>query len=321
MPLITTHNYFANDVFNIIPKKISQQFSDKKGVYELFAQGFDLFQFYDFFRLKRENLLDYCHNHYTDLYFLNYIKNLKKLNYLQNPEFLAALYGHLTHYVLDSNCHPYIVYKTGIWNPKLKETHKYNGLHSKMEMQIDAYFYEQKNHKPFENFKIHKYLITKDKLSKELINHLNTVYLETFSIKNGGKKYNIGKRNMYYSYKFLIEDKTGIKTNFYKFIDIFTPHTNKFQNYSAHIKEIDQSIFNENHDFWYHPWLDNAKYNTSFFDIYNKALEEAKNLIIKTDEFLHDKITEKEYYTYLQDKSYLTGLSWKKKGKIKHLEF
>lgn len=321
MPLITTHNYFAKDVFNKSNKKITNQFINDLDIYELFAQGFDLFQFYDFFRIKKENLIEYCHTHNTDTYFLNYIKNMKQANEINNSEFLAALYGHLTHFILDSNCHPYIVYKTGFWNPQIKETLKYNNLHSKMEMQIDAYLYEQKNQQPFKNFKIHKYLITQKKLSKNLINHLNSTYEQTFNIKNGGKKYNKGKRNMYYSYKFLIEDKTGLKTLLYKLIDIFTPHKTKYQNFSAHITKIDKSILNENHNLWYHPWLDNQKYNTSFFDIYEKALNEAIILFEKTNQFIHDEISEKEYRKFLKDKSYLTGLSWKKNLEIKHLEF
>ena len=55
MPLITTHNYFANEVLLKIKKEISSSFIEKKNIYELFAQGFDLFQFYDVFKLKKEN--------------------------------------------------------------------------------------------------------------------------------------------------------------------------------------------------------------------------------------------------------------------------
>ena len=120
-----------------------------------------------------------------------------------------------------------------------------------MEMQIDAYFYESKNHKKFKNFKIHKHLVTKDKLSKELIDLLNKTYKETHNIDNGGKKYQIGQRNMYYSYKFLVEDSTGIKTKLYKMIDFFTPKKEGvFASYSSHITHIDDTIFNNEHQVW-----------------------------------------------------------------------
>lgn len=321
MPLITTHNFFANEVLNKTAQVIRMKILPKKHIYELFAQSFDVFMFYDFFRFSKENLISYCHNNETDTYFLNLIKNIKASKQLNNPEVLAALYGHLTHYVLDSNCHPYIVYKTGVWDSHNKDTQKYNGLHSHMEMQIDAYLYEQKFHKPFKDFKIHCELITKEKLSPELIDILNKTYEQTFSIENGGVKYQIGQRNMYYTYKYLIEDKTGIKTFLYKIIDFWTPHKQKYQYFSSHITQIDETILNKDHQPWYHPWLTNKISTSSFLDLYETSMQEALVLFTKTDDFLHDKINEKEYLKYLQDKSYLTGLSWKKKVTIKHLEF
>lgn len=321
MPLITTHYYFANDVLKNCNQKIKSQIQEKKEIYELFAQGFDVLLFYDFFKIKKENLLGYCHNNHTDTYFLEFIKNMKQEMQTSNPEFLAALYGHITHYVLDSNCHPYIVYKTGIYNPRNKDTQKYNGLHTKMEMQIDAFLYQKRKHKSFKKFKIHKYLITKEKLSTDLIRQLNKTYDKVFSIKNGGEKYQIGQKNMYYSYLFFIEDKYGIKYFIYKIIDFLLHNKEKFQYFSAHITNIDSSIFNTEHKTWYHPWLDNHKSTESFFDLYNKSIKEAVILLNKTNLFLNDKLSEQEYKKFLQDKSYLTGLSWKIKTEIKHLEF
>lgn len=322
MPLITTHNYFANDCFKKCNKKITNQFKEKRNIYELFAQGFDLFQFYEFFNLKKENLLLYCHTHETDTFFLNFIKNLKEQKLTNNPELLAALYGHLSHYVLDSNAHPYIVYKTGIHNPNIKESKKYMGLHTNMEMQIDAYLYEMKTKKKFKNFKIHKSLITKEKFSQELIQLLNTTYQQTFNIQNGGLKYQKGQKRMYYSYKFLIEDPSGIKTCIYKIIDWLLPFKNEiFSYYSSHITKINEKLLNNNHDIWYQPWKQNEQHLESFLDLYNKAQEECIFLFEKTHEFLNNQISETEYKKYLKNKSYLTGLPWNKKTKVYHLEF
>lgn len=322
MPLITTHNYFANDVFKNAKKEVTDQFIDKRNIFELFAQGFDLLQFYEFFNLKKEKLQEFCHENYTDIYFLNIIKNIKKEKLTKDPEVLASLYGHLAHYILDSNCHPFIFYKTGAYNPKNPETKKYLGLHTHMEMQIDAYLYETRNNKMFKHFKIHKNLITKERLSKTLIELLNTTYKQTFNIDNGGNKYQKGKKIMYYSYKFLIEDPTGIKTKLYKFVDLLTPKKGEiFEYYSSHIKKVDLKIFNNEHNTWYHPWLEDKTSNESFFDLYNKALNECTILFEKTDQFINNKIDEIEYKKYLKDYSYVTGLSWRQKETLKHLEF
>ena len=215
MPLITTHNQFAKDVFHACDKKISNTFKQKKYIFELFAQGFDPLFFYELipFTKKRSN---YCHTHYTDDFFLNFIDLIKEKKEIKNPEILAALYGHITHYVLDSTTHPFIIYKTGEYIKNEPKTLKYNGKHTKMEMQIDKYIYEQKQTQKFTTFKIHKHLITKEKWSKKLLNILNETYEKTFLIKKGGRKYRKGVLIMYYSYKILIEHTTLRKTKIYK---------------------------------------------------------------------------------------------------------
>lgn len=322
MPLITTHNYFANDVFSKTNTKITDTFKEKKNIYELFAQGTDPFIFYEAFRLKKVDYQHICHTKNTDTFFLKFIGKIKEKNLTQNPTVLASLYGHLTHYVLDSSVHPYIVYKTGFYNKKRPETLKYNGLHNKMEMEIDAYLYEKKSKKPFKDFKIHKHLITKEKLDKELINLLNELYNDIYSFKNGGDKYQKGCRIMYNSYKFFIKDQTGIKKQVYKIIDKMTPKkVGVFENYNSHITKIDLSIFNLEHKTCVNPWDNTIKNNASFFDLYNKALEECLELFESTHQFLHNQINEEKYKAVLKDKSYLTGLSWKLNKEMKYLEF
>lgn len=322
MPLITTHNYFANEVFAKTTKKITDTFKDQKNIYELFAQGTDPFIFYQFFHPQKIDYQHLCHTKDTDTFFLQFIKKSKEKNLVTNPSILAALYGHLTHYVLDSTLHPYIVYKTGFYNKKNPNTIKYNGLHNKMEIEIDAYLYEQKEQKPFKNFKIHKHLITKEKLDKNLVNLLNEIYNEIYSIHDGGDKYQKGCRIMYNSYKFLIEDKTGIKKQIYKLVDKVSPKKEGiFANYSTHITKIDSSILNKEHKIWNNPCDKRISSNKSFFDLYNQALEECILLFDATDKFIHNQISEKEYKNILKAKSYLSGLSWKDTKEIQYLEF
>lgn len=321
MPLITTHNYFAKEVLEKTNTSITNTFKDKQNFYELFAQGFDPFIFFEFFKLKKFDLQGYCHRNDTDTFFLNYIRKIKEHNFQNTPSVLAALYGHLTHYILDSTAHPYIVYKTGEYKKERPETLKYNGLHNKMEMQIDAYLYEQKNQLPYKSFKIHKKLITKEKFDKTLLNLLNEIYLETFSIENGGNKYQKGCSIMYNSYKFLIVDQTGIKKFFYHLFDKITPKKEGvFENFSTYVNNIDRNILNEDHKTWYNPW--NKKESTeSFFDLYDKALNTCVTLFEATHKFINNQISEEKYKKILKDNSYVSGLSWHNKGDIKYLEF
>ncbi len=321
MPNITTHNQFAKDVFDKSKIEIIGTFSDKKNFYELFAQGFDPF-FFGLAIFKKDNFSNYCHNNYTDTFFLNFIEIIKKKKLQKDPSILAALYGHLAHYVLDSTCHPFIVYKTGEYDKKKPETLKYNGKHTNMEMQIDAYIYEQKTNKKFKNFKIHKHLITKERFNKTLLSTLNEVYKKTFNIEKGGNKYQTGCRRMCLAYKYLIKDSTGIKTRIYQCIDKFTPKKyGVYEYFSSHITKIDFNIFNTNHKTWHNPWDKKRKSTESFFDLYNKALDLCIELLEATHKYLNNKISETEYKKVLKDNSYVTGFSWKMKNEMKYLEF
>ncbi len=321
MPLITTHNYFAKDVFYYTKKEITTTFQEKQNIYELFAQGFDPFIFYEFFHLKQHNLQEQFHLSQTDTFFLNLIKKIKENKLQNNPTMLAILYGHLCHYELDSTTHPFITYKTGRYFKEKPKTIKYKGLHNKMEMNIDAYFYEQREQKTFRNFKIHKHLITKELPEPSLIQLLNEVYEETFHIQNGGKKYLKGCRNMYYSYKILIEDRTGVKKFFYRLIDKITPKKeNSYENFSTYITAIKTDYLNLEHKTWSNPW-NNQKSDESFLDLYEKAIQNCTKILEATHQFLKDDISEQEYKEILKDKSYLTGLSWHLKKEMKYLEF
>lgn len=320
MPNPTTHRYFAKDVLEKSKKEVINSFIQKQNIYELFTLGFD--PFFSSERLPFHEKLGYLsHDNYTDIYFLNYIKIIKEEHLENNPVVLAALYGHLTHYVLDSIFHPYVMYKTGEYEKAKPETLKYKGKHGEMEMQLDAYLYESRENKPFKDFKIHT-LIPKEKFDKKLLNVLNRNYEEVFHIKNGGKKYKNSIDLVYNGLKVMVEDKTGIKKFFYKQIDKLTPKNEKLlESLSAHITSIDDSIFNLEHKTWYNPWDNTIKSTESFFDLYTRAIDTCLKLFEETYKYINNKSTLEEYKKTLKDYSYVTGLPWHIKKEMKYIEF
>ena len=249
MPYTTTHNYFAKDVLKKSKKDIINSFKEKQNLYELFAQGFDPFFTYEQIPFH-EKLGNLGHQTNTDIYFLNYIKIIKEKNLKNNASVLASLYGHLCHYTLDSIIHPFVIYKTGEYYVQKPETIKYKGLHLKMEMQIDAYLYKKREQKEFKDFKIHT-LISNEKWDKLLLKALNQNYEEVFSIKKGGKKYKKSTLLIRKGFKYIIEDKKGIKKRLYKNLDkLCNKKVTKFENLSTYITKIDTSIFNLEHKIW-----------------------------------------------------------------------
>ena len=57
---------------------------------------------------------------------------------------MVFLYGFICHYVLDSNVHPFVFYKTGLFDKKDKNSYKYNNLHAFMETYFDNYMIKEK---------------------------------------------------------------------------------------------------------------------------------------------------------------------------------
>lgn len=320
MPNLLTHTYFAKDVLAKSSPKLKKTLKGQEHIYELFSFSFDPFFVYEKFPL-REEIGDYLHTNHIDDFFLNFTRAIKERDLQKNPTVLAALYGHLTHYILDSKCHPYIIYKTGQYVKGDKSTRKYAGLHSKMELEIDAYMYENREKKDFSSYKMYT-LVSRHKINKTLVEVLDSTYEETFGIEEGGKKYQHALNILYLGMKYVTKDKRGLKKAFYKRIDRITPRKSiKIEYFSYHVDTIDMAIFNNDHKEWCYPTDNTVRKNSSFFDLYDESLEQCVKLFEATDKYLNNEITEEKYKTVLGDKSYLSGLSWRDNRDFQYFEF
>ncbi len=320
MPNIITHHYFAEDVLKNSKKDIINSFFGEKDLYYLFTQGFDPFFVYEILPFN-EKLGYFLHDNYIDTFFINYIKVMKEQKLENDPALLAALYGHLTHYVLDSIIHPFVIYKCGEYNKNRPETYKYVGVHTRMEVEIDAYLYETRENKSFKDLKFHK-VNPKKKLNKNILKLLNKIYEETFKVKNGGFKYQKALNMAYLGLKYITNDKYGRKKALYHKIDkIVASKGHKIEAFSYYVTSIDKSIFNLEHQPWCNPCDNTIKSNESFFDLYNKAIAICVTLFEATNKYINEEIDLMEYQGILKDNSYVTGLSWQKKDELQYFAF
>lgn len=319
MPNPVTHKYFAKDVLKK-SKLIQEKIKNRMDIYELFSNSFDPFFTYQQFH-KIGKLADMGHNTKIDVFFLNYISLIKKYHYEENEEVLAALYGCITHYILDSILHPFIIYKMGEYYKDKVWTHKYRGMHNKMEWELDAYLYEKREQKKFKYFKMHKMYSVKP-FSPELIKVLDDNYKDVFNVPNGGKIYYKSIKFVERGVRFTIEDKYGIKKEFYKFVDKLTPNKAKLLSvFSTYINNIDTSSYNLDHKIWYNPWDNQISSNKSLFDLYDEALEKCINLFESTHKFIQNEMDVDDYKMVLGKNSYVTGLPWDEELEFKYVEY
>ena len=125
MPSSITHGYFALDVLDKLENKYIK-YIDKE-LLKAFGQGPDPLYFYNLATLSkgkyiRNNYPELLHNYKTKNFFITLIKEIKERKLEKNKQTISFLYGFICHYALDTTIHPYILYKTGIYNKNQKET-------------------------------------------------------------------------------------------------------------------------------------------------------------------------------------------------------
>lgn len=317
MPATVTHHIFAKDVFKVINTNIQNKLQDSKGIFNLFGQGFDILFF------SNSKLGHKAHNYNSNLYFHNIIKYIIDNNLYNNSQVLAYLYGSICHYVLDSTVHPYVFYYTGRVVLNDKSTYKYRGLHSYFEYMIDAILYEEKYHKELYKVNITKEVFSKIKFSKELNKMIDYVYLDSFNYHNGAADVNRGRKNFKFIMKHGMCSRFGIKKLLFKCFDaLHIVKNSKYSNCSFYIKKLDNSVLNLNHEKWYYPVDKKISYHYSFYDLYDVAIERAKNLINNIDNAI-DK-DEKQINKVIREignLSYTTGKSINKRDVMKYFKF
>ena len=273
MPSLTTHKIIAENIFDKLPNNIQRNID--KNTYFTFAQSHDIF--YYNIQKKYKIIGNIGHHQNTQSFIINIIKYIKDNKLEDNKQCVSYLYGVLTHYYLDSICHPYIFYKTGV-NRKNKETIKYKGLHNLMERTIDSIIYEKKYNKKYRKCNITKEILPKLDLSKDLENLINHSYQTTYNIKNNSKLLKSSYSLMRLFHKIIVEDSIGIKNKLYKFIDTISNNKSKcLHSYSTSIKPNNHYL-NINNNKWNHPCNKNEICNKSLNDL----LLETENNTIKT---------------------------------------
>ena len=323
MPQTITHACFGEDLYNKLPNSIKKKIAYQKKELMMFSQSTDALMFYNVYSImpgkKYRKIQLTFHKNNTNLFFSTLINYMKDNKYYNDSKTLVFLYGLICHFCLDSIAHPYIIYRTGMFNKKDKSTYKYKGMHSYMESYIDNYYLKQKD---IEKFNLKKFCFSKDKFTKELNDSINYSFKNTYNINNMDKVYYKSLNQMNNFLTLFRLDKYGIKKGVYKFIDLITPKsTFPFKSLSYHIDNYDNLDFlNLEKREWVYPVDNNIKSNKNFFELYNDALEEAYHIIQEVNSyFFNNKKIDINYL--FKNKSYVTGVDCNLNKKQQFFEF
>lgn len=324
MPSLITHHMFSKEVLNNLDKEEKALLGDKLDIYHTFAQSHDFLFYYTFGKDKKRinSFGHHAHRHNTQDYLVNIINEIKNNKEEHNPELIAYLYGCITHYVLDTTCHPFIFYKTGVYRKSEPDTRKYFGGHNKIEKDLDAYYYKKYTDKDYNLCNVTKEIIGKPVLSSNLIETLNKVYKKTYNQENIGYYYQKGVNNARVIYNIVINDRFGIKKTLYKLLDlIINKNQSYISTYSTFIKKPNLDYLNLDKKEWNHPCLPDKKYNHSFEDLYKLSVDKSIKIIKEVNKVLYKNKPIEDILEYIPDLDYSTGLEIKNNKYIRHFEF
>ena len=321
MPSITTHFVHSENVYTKLSKKEQDYIKDYKNTYNTFTQSHDLL-FYNLFNKKASKLGHYAHHHNTQEFIFNIIKEIKKNKLENNQEIIAFLYGIITHYSLDTVCHPYIFYKTGVYRKNEKWTHKYKGEHNHIEKDLDAIYYEKYFHRKYNKCNLNKEILKKTKLSNELIELINQVYEKTYSDKNIGIEMQKSIKGCRFINSVVVNDRFGIKRAIYLFIDTITKHKYGYMSsYSTHLLKPNIDWLNNEHKEWNHPCFKEKKYNDSFDSLFNKSVLKAIEIIKGVNEVLYNGKEFNSLKKIIPNDDYATGIECDNPNMLNYFEY
>ncbi len=325
MPSTVTHSLFALDVLSHVEKDYKNLYYNIEYL-KLFSQGADPLNFYSIDnifdkKIVRRKYPKLLHTKKTKKLFICLIKNIIDNKLYYDEYVMSYLYGLMCHYFLDSTIHPYIIYYSGNYNNRIKNTYKYNGLHSLMEVNIDLYMINKVIKVEPTKFKLHKYCFNIEKFNNNLNNLLDICYKEVYGIDNFSKIYYKSIIDMKRVNRIFRYDRYGIKKKLYKFIDFITPDS--FTNMSAlsYHDKINEDYLNKDHETWNHIQDKNEVCNYSFDDLYNIALNNCVSSIKKVYDIIYNNGNINELNNIFLNLSYLTGKNCNDKRKIRYFKF
>ena len=325
MPSITTHYVFSEDVYEKFSKECKKHVDNYHVIYNTFAQSHDYLFYYVFDRKNAKKISDlghYAHHHETQNFVLNIIKEIKQNKLENNDEIISFLYGIITHYVLDTTCHPYIFYKTGVYRKNEKWTHKYKGEHNHIEKDLDAIYYEKHFKRKYNKCNLNKEIVKNPVFSDELKNIITKVYNKTYSIDNMGENYYKSIQDCKKINTLVINDRFGIKRGIYRFIDLVTKHRYGYiSSYSTHILKPKESWLNNEHKEWNHPCFKDKKYTYSFDDLYRQSITKTLDIIKEINKVLYEKGNIKNLHKVIPNIDYATGITCDDPHTLEYFEY
>lgn len=231
------------------------------------------------------------HNVRTQAFLLNLIKTIKESHLEKSEEAISFLYGHISHFFMDTNMHPLIYYI----EKGSKKTSSFDS-HTLIEGYISAYLTEQILNSDIMMIKS-KFFNQTDFNNPEINNLINSVYSKIYNCPNILNSY---KKTI----KLLTLLESFIKTLTSKDLLLWISSFQKFLDANELTRE---EIHNTANNSWRNP-VAGEIHHESLLELYNRALEMTLYAIMKVNVYLYSVASLSSLESVFPNISYDTGV-------------
>ncbi len=252
-----THYKIAEEVLNRTKIPLDKE------VYFLASQGHDLLYFIKLKDLPTfKEVKEQCKLIQKKKFYELVKTYLKELDNEFSLVVKSFLYGYITHHIVDSIFHPFIIYETGIYK-NTKETKKYQGNHERLESMIDVLLTKD----------VHRFYkkVPKLKNTKKLKEVTQKVFKEVYDREDIGQALIKNMNNVRSFLRIYRTDIFKIKKLGYKVVDKITGKYYEFLSFNYSKKDLDQIDLKAKMK-WHHP-QDNEQMKASILDLYEQSIE------------------------------------------------
>lgn len=316
MPNIIMHTIFADEIIEELGLKLDDK---QKQLFEIGANGPDFLFFHGMNPAHFVNdgtirkLGSMAHSEKINLFYEMSLKCLEKEKdeCIQN-QMKAYISGHLCHWALDSIVHPYVFYRTG--NCKGESS----WWHHRFESLLDAIVLKVKREQTIQDYKVSQICDLSLEQARSIVRFYVPIAKNVYHMDI--KPHQIWQSLQdWHAIQNILYDASGNK---YKMISNIEHIFHKENALSGLIvpnyPDDPFDVCNLLHKEWVHPCDDTITSTESIFDLYDRAIERARQVI----ELYMDALHTQDYshlLVFLDNQNYDLGISERKEMKYFHL--
>lgn len=312
MPGLITHYICCQSVLNTVHGELKSIIKQNQNLYNIGAQGPDIFFYYLPGLLKKntKNLGIKMHTNNFAKFMRSLAQSMAEIEDEGDRNALVSyVCGYLTHYCLDYNAHPYIYYKSGF--KKEGETIrglKYSVNHRNFETAIDIAMLKLVNSEKPSDKKLWQMLAISKKEAVHVADVIGKSINDAYDVSIKGKDVYKSMAYMMFLTR-IMQSKKGRRKRVMEFIEDMTIG-DRICSSLIHSQEIADNLdyMNINKSVWKMPHDDTAELTHSFTELFDKSCADAKLMFEAVYQYLQQEISIDELLDVTGDFSLKTGV-------------